>query len=783
MQNIFVELLPPWVETGLQPAFYDKESGSVLQQTARMYAKVNYLVAMFNKFSEDTSEYVNEFVDDTNTEIQRFEHDTTETVDDYIEKFTQLKDFVDGYFDNLDVQEEINNKLDAMVEAGTLQEIITTYIQSNVEWTFETVADMKNSTNLIAGSFATTLGYHTLNDGGSAVYYITDTGTANEQDVIAVGDLYANLVLPFKVAPEAFGAYGDGTHDDSSAIQALIDYAIDSRSNIEFNKKTYQIGTTLLINKSSTSVNLIIDGNGATLLASTALDDDYIIRLKTPISATYGQENIYIKNLKLNGNWINKGIDIEKTNFWSFENVNIQRCLYGLRLCNTYYGNIDDNCIIGNCWYGIVMEDSADTTSNEVNTIRIGNISIQMPQSAKTNFDTVLTDTIGVKIDTLVNSIKLEGTIIEHYDIGVEGFTLANSPAVVGRRCIFTIDKCYFEDLGKVFEFKRQSSSNFLQPTAEFTNCRIYPDGTPSGSKVGELDCGHWTITGNQNFTLKIGTSPTNLEITTDLDDTFLDIGNINDSVVINKIGLPRTTRDNEIRNDGYLGRNRLVDIQNNNLFYHRMYYANANHEMKNYKAFSINAQNICFQQESSAPVGLIIDGDDGNKYMLGTESGSTVKLIPMNNRSRYFQTANSKTALWLWNNRNRFENGVEFYCIDIEKTVVCNNHNWLDKGDNHIAIGTSPVLSAYASNPSGIYWRPSWDVSFNRGVYWHATKYILGYDWFMNNSPRPTEILVYGVIANRPASPAQASYYYATDEDKYYYYDGSTWSEFTPSV
>ena len=25
MENIFVEFLPPWVETGLQPAFYDKE--------------------------------------------------------------------------------------------------------------------------------------------------------------------------------------------------------------------------------------------------------------------------------------------------------------------------------------------------------------------------------------------------------------------------------------------------------------------------------------------------------------------------------------------------------------------------------------------------------------------------------------------------------------------------------------------------------------------------------------------------------------------------------------
>lgn len=98
MDKIFVNFLPPWVETNIQPAFYDKESGSVLQQTARMYAKVQCLVRMFNKLSKETQE----------------------TVAEYIAKFVELKDFVDTYFENLDVQEEINNKIDAMAEDGSL---------------------------------------------------------------------------------------------------------------------------------------------------------------------------------------------------------------------------------------------------------------------------------------------------------------------------------------------------------------------------------------------------------------------------------------------------------------------------------------------------------------------------------------------------------------------------------------------------------------------------------------------------------------------------------------
>ena len=45
---------------------------------------------------------------------------------------TELLEYINSYFDNLDVQEEINNKLDEMVEDGTLEELIKNYIDTNV---------------------------------------------------------------------------------------------------------------------------------------------------------------------------------------------------------------------------------------------------------------------------------------------------------------------------------------------------------------------------------------------------------------------------------------------------------------------------------------------------------------------------------------------------------------------------------------------------------------------------------------------------------------------------
>ena len=225
MNNIFIELLPPWVETGLQPAFYDKESGTVLQQTARMYAKVNELVASYNEFEQRINA----------------------TVEEYIEKFNELHDYVEDYFDNLNVQQEINNKLDAMVEAGTLQEIIADYLNSKAVFGFDTVASMKSSTNLIDGSYAHTLGYHTKNDGGEAFYKIrsiTNDDTVDERFIIEMNDgadnLIAELIVTDKINPEMVGAYGDDTHDDSSAIQACL----SSQYPIVMTK-TYLINSTL----------------------------------------------------------------------------------------------------------------------------------------------------------------------------------------------------------------------------------------------------------------------------------------------------------------------------------------------------------------------------------------------------------------------------------------------------------------------------------------------------------------------------------------------------------
>ena len=58
------------------------------------------------------------------------------------EQVEELTEYVSTFFDNLDVQEEVDNKIDRMVEDGTLQEIITQYLNVSGILAFNTVSAM-----------------------------------------------------------------------------------------------------------------------------------------------------------------------------------------------------------------------------------------------------------------------------------------------------------------------------------------------------------------------------------------------------------------------------------------------------------------------------------------------------------------------------------------------------------------------------------------------------------------------------------------------------------------
>lgn len=85
MNNFYIKHLPHWVLTDLQPAFYDVESGTTLQQTAKIYGKMQELIDLYNEFVTKVNKYIKDFEDGIITDFEEFRNCIIKVMNDYIE--------------------------------------------------------------------------------------------------------------------------------------------------------------------------------------------------------------------------------------------------------------------------------------------------------------------------------------------------------------------------------------------------------------------------------------------------------------------------------------------------------------------------------------------------------------------------------------------------------------------------------------------------------------------------------------------------------------------------
>jgi len=297
--------------------------------------------------------------------------------------FIELKTYVDNYFTNLDVQEEINNKLDQMVEDGVLQEIITAYLQINGILAFNTVSEMINSTNLIEGSFAKTLGFHNKNDGGSALYKIR-TRTLN--DVIDNASLILlnneTLVAEFInedksfINVNKFGLTNNLYMNDY--WEAIYNYALANNLYIYFPTGTYKA------KKEENSENnyiftgnfISMKGNNATILCESSIDENTDLFKFVGISNPFNQ---FIKGIKFDTE-TNDYSEVRHFLHFVFNNLNL---FYNLQIENNVFmkssnyaiytlGNTTtggfNNCKFNNnIVYGLFLYSESFGDSNKIN--------------------------------------------------------------------------------------------------------------------------------------------------------------------------------------------------------------------------------------------------------------------------------------------------------------------------------------------------------------------------------------------------------------------------------
>lgn len=275
-------------------------------------------------------------------------NNNSEVVKELQDQFVILKNYVDNYFDNLDVQEEINTKLDEMADNGELTDIIAQYLGLAGMITFDSVADMKAAQNLVNGSKCQTLGYYNVNDGGNAIYKIrtvTNDDVVDEMFIIEMYDdsLVGELILDDPVNILQLGAKKDNTTD----IGNIVNSAISKGVNIFIPDGEYNVENTIDID--TNLYNLKCNGN---------LHIDNI----TAISIKGENNNIEINGKIIgnnNGTAINVGSDSKMT---MNNNITIQKIEdvengihitpnnnYGVQYCKFNFSYIKaTNCIYFN---------------------------------------------------------------------------------------------------------------------------------------------------------------------------------------------------------------------------------------------------------------------------------------------------------------------------------------------------------------------------------------------------------------------------------------------------
>lgn len=138
---------------------------------------------------------------------------TGQQVELLTEAYNELQSYVEHYFDNLDVQDEINNKLDEMAEGGQLADIIAQYLQLAGVLAYNTLNDMKNATNLTNGSIVRTLGTNNYLDGYGNYYkirYILNTDVVDNINIIALAN-FNNLIaekIPDNYIVDIYNTFG-----------------------------------------------------------------------------------------------------------------------------------------------------------------------------------------------------------------------------------------------------------------------------------------------------------------------------------------------------------------------------------------------------------------------------------------------------------------------------------------------------------------------------------------------------------------------------------------------
>ena len=288
-----------------------------------------------------------------------------EVINNNADLLSELENYVKNYFTDLNIQTEIDNKLDQMTEDGTLAQIINEQIFEDLNnkvnskiSTVDTVNDLLAHVGF-NNEVIRTKGYYTIGDGGDALYRITnDTNvTANNLDIILLnnGDK-AIQIYNDKLNVKTCGAKAnDTTFDNGTIFQNIINYCILTGKTMFIPQGNFTVNTPLTINN-----RITIEGvNQPQMWTGNSYDSRITCTKLTnnPLFTIVSSGNAYEWDYAPSR--LVPGVNMKNIRIIGYDNTTQNRsltCIYGA----TYLSNFE-NLYISGFYNGIAMAGSYET--------------------------------------------------------------------------------------------------------------------------------------------------------------------------------------------------------------------------------------------------------------------------------------------------------------------------------------------------------------------------------------------------------------------------------------
>ena len=201
--------------------------------------------------------------------------------------YEELRTYVNDYFDNLDLQEEVDNKLDEMVEDGTLLNILSNY--ANLQRIYQTFDEVYEDTTLTENQIIKCFGEKEINDGNGGQYIINTTSGRTLQN-----GLKAQLLNNFENNFYDEITYVKERHNETDCY--FVDVPLNDNNNEQINlnveQKDYSAQTPLMhaqdnlttltincglaVKDGDTFVGGIVIGNGVVLDDHSLYHEDFV---------------------------------------------------------------------------------------------------------------------------------------------------------------------------------------------------------------------------------------------------------------------------------------------------------------------------------------------------------------------------------------------------------------------------------------------------------------------------------------------------------------------------